>query len=303
VGTKVDRGFLVEDTTTDLVTRSLFEGGMDLEARAYRTFDLGGAFGIERVQHVIEPRLSYNYISSEGGRMDLPQFDGTDQIFPSNGVTYSLTNRIKARGVPTEAEPRGRVWELLRLTFSQTYDLEEPPAVPPVSPINLPAPTTPVPPTTTSPIPPTTITSVQGQRLSDLVADLIVEPAFGLRFRGTAAFDPYAKDVRSATTDVIYQTDAILATFGTRHGQSGDLQFIQGDLRVRLSPRWLVRFATNYDVQTSTVVENRIEAEFREQCWAISAAFIDRTTEDEFRISINLLELGQYGFGQVLGAQ
>jgi len=120
---------------------------------------------------------------------------------------------------------------------------------------------------------------------------------------GTAAFDPYERDVRFATTDVAYETRDFSATFGTFHGLGGELQFIRGELRARLSPRWAVRVASNYDLLTSTVVENRLEVEFREQCWAITAAFIDRTNEDAFHITINLLELGQYGFGQAFGAQ
>src|SRR5262249_32720887 len=232
---------------------------------------------------------------SDANQNELPQYDGVDLIRPSNGVTYSLTNRIKARGVASEAFPKGRVWELARFTLSQTYDLEEPPQVPPVSPINQPAPTV-------STIPPSVI-NVKGQRLSDLFADLILEPVYGLQFRGTATFDPYARDVRSATIDVAYQTEAFRASLGTRHGEGGELQFIQGELGARLSPRWSFRFTTNYDIQSATVVENRLEVEFREQCWAITAAFIDRTNEDEFHVSVNLLELGQYGFGRALGLQ
>ncbi len=291
VGTRVDRGFLVEDTESSLLTRSLFEGGIDLEARAYRVFDLGGAFGIQRLQHAIEPRVSYNYVS-DVDQTELPQFDGLDTIRPANGVTYSLTNRIKARGTPSELYPTGRVWEVVRLTFSQTYDLEEPPTTLPTSPLNQPIPPGAVPPTITTP---------PGQRLSDLLADLILEPAYGLRFRGTAAFDPYAVDVRSATMDLSYETPDIFVGFGTRHGPGGEFQFVQGEVRARLSPRWAVRFATNYDLISGTVVENRFEVSFREQCWAIAGAFIDRTDEDAVQVTVNLLELGQYAFGQAFG--
>jgi hypothetical protein len=52
---------------------------------------------------------------------------------------------------------------------------------------------------------------------------------------------------------------------------------------------------------SGTVVENRLEVNFREQCWGITAAFIDRTTEDEFHVTVNLLELGQLGFGRAFG--
>jgi LPS-assembly protein len=291
VGLRTERGFIVESTTDEFTHRSLFETGLDLEARAFRVFDLGGALGIQRLQHAIEPRLSYNFVS-EANQDDLPQFDGTDLIRPTNGVTYSLTNRLKARSEPSETYPQGRVWEVLRLTFSQTYDLEDPPQVQPISPVNLPG-----------TAPPVSIPPVRGRRLSDLSADLIFEPVFGLRFRGTAGFDPYAMEVRTATTDLTYQTKDIYATFGTRHGEGGELQFIQGEVGGRLSSRFYARFSSQYDLLSDTVVENRFELSYREQCWAITAAFIDRTNEDEFRISINLLELGQYGFGQAFVSQ
>jgi LPS-assembly protein len=272
VGRIQDRGFNVEDTRKELTTRTLFEGGLDLEARAYRVFDLGGAFGIQRIQHAIEPRVSYSYVSEED-QDDLPLFDGLDRIRANNTLGYSLTNRIKARGVPSDLYPQGRIWELLRLTFSQSYDIEKPKA------------------------------ERAGRRLSDLVGDLIVEPLYGVQFRGTARFDPYEPDVRSATIDLAYETPSLRVAAGTRHGQGGELQFLQGEIGAQLGPRWGVRFRTNYDFVSERVVENRLEVIFRAQCWAITAAFIDRVDEDEFQISINLLELGQYGFGRAFTTQ
>ena len=130
------------------------------------------------------------------------------------------------------------------------------------------------------------------------MADLILEPLWGIRFRGTASFDPYDARVTAATTDLSYEAARWRATFGTRHGDNGKLAFIQGSLEARLGARWTARFSSDYNIDTGTVIENRLEVDFREQCWAITAAFIDRVDEDEFRISINLLELGQYGFGR-----
>jgi LPS-assembly protein len=293
VGVKVDRGFLVEDTVDEVIHRPLFEGGVDFEARAYRVFDLGGALGIEKIQHAIEPRVSYLYINNID-QNKFPQYDGVDLVRGTNGVTYSLTNRLKARAVPGEDGAKGRTWELLRFTLSQTYDVEEPPRTELISPINLPVTPGLPPPTTLPPL-------ARGKRLSDLTADLILEPVYGLRFRGTAAFDPYEKDVTSATTDAAYETKDFLVSFGTRHGLSGELQFIQGELRARITNNWAIRVLSNYDVLTDTIVENRFEVEYRQQCWAITAAFINRTDENEFHVTVNLLELGQYGFGRAFG--
>jgi hypothetical protein len=153
-------------------------------------------------------------------------------------------------------------------------------------------------------VPPAPGTSVRApNRLTDLVGDFIFEPVYGLYFRGTASFDPYEIDVRSATMDLSYQTTDLFVGVGSRHGLSGEPQFVQGELRARLSPRWAVRFATNYDLVTSSVIENRFEVFFREQCWGISAAFVDRVDEDEFHVTVNLLELGQYGFGRAFVSQ
>ena len=307
VGTKVDRGFIVEDTRKELTVRSLFEAGADLEARAYRVFDLDGALGIQKLQHLIEPRVSYNFLEGDDSKK-LPQWDGTDAIAPAHTVTYSLTNRLKARAVGEDDRP-GRVWEVIRFTLSQTYSIEPEPIVPTL--VGTPVPVLPPTPTTaaaaaarrrklaqTAPIPTTTDANGTPKRLSDVVADLIFEPVFGVRFRGTASFDPYEARVTSATTDFFYEATRWRAGFGTVHGDAGQLIYIQGSLQAKLGTRWTVRLSSDYNVDTGTVIENRLEVDFREQCWGITAAFIDRSNEDEFRITVNLLELGQYGFGR-----
>jgi LPS-assembly protein len=295
IGTSVDHGIVVEDTKTTPVARSLFEAGLDLDARAYRVFDLDGAFGIQKLQHVIEPRVSYNFLGGDDPD-NLPQWDGIDVIKSSNLVTYSLINRLKAREVSQDERP-GRVWELIRFTLSQTYTIN--PTATSTTVFGAPVVITP---STTPTITPTnsttTITTITPKRLSDVGADLIVEPLFGIRFRGTATFDPYDAKVTTATTDLSYEASQWRAAFGTRHGTDGRLVFIQGSLQAQIGTRWTVRFSSDYNTDTGTVIENRLEIDFKEQCWGFTAAFIDRQTDDEFRISINLLELGQYGFGR-----
>jgi len=282
VGTSVDHGIVIEDTDKAFVARSLIEAGADLEARAYRVFDLDGAFGIAKLQHVIEPRVSYSYIDGDDPN-DLPQWDGIDVIKPSNVITYSLVNRLKARAVSDGDRP-GRVWEVIRFTLSQTYTIDPTPTSNIV--FGTPGQTS------------STITTTTPNHLSDIGADLIFEPLYGVRFRGTAAFSSYDGKITAATTDLSYEAARWRASFGTRHGQDGTLVFIQGAIEAKIGDRWTARFSSNYNMQTGTVIENRLEVEFREQCWAITAAYINRVNDDEFRITINLLELGQYGFGR-----
>ena len=209
VGAKVDQGFVVEDTRKELTVRSLFEAGVDLDARAQRVFDLNGAYGIQKLQHLIEPRVNYNFLDGDDSR-DLPQYDGIDTITPGHTVTYSLTNRLKARAVGQDDQP-GRVWEVIRFTLSQTYTID-PEAIVTTSAVPIPTPTTTTAaarrrrlaqenePTTT-----TITSSITPKRLSDVGADLILEPLWGIRFRGTATFDPYEARVTTATTDLSYE--------------------------------------------------------------------------------------------------
>jgi LPS-assembly protein len=283
VGTTIDHGVTVEKTRSDLLSRTLFEGGADLEARAYRVFDTDGAFGIQRLQHVIEPRISYSYITGNQSG-EIPQWDGVDANTEGNTVTYSLTNRLKARSVADGDQP-GRVWELARLTLSQTYNLDPTPSTVTKA-IDVSAGTA------------TISKSNTAQRFSSVTGDLLLEPVYGIRFRGTAGFDPYEGRISSLVTDASYEAKDWRVAFGARHTLDARLQFIQAEVNAKLGQRWMVHFSSNYDVETHTIVENRFEVTFREQCWGFTAAYINRTNDDEFHITINLLELGSYGFGQ-----
>jgi LPS-assembly protein len=292
VGLGVDRGYVVEDTVNEFTSRSLFEAGFDVEARAARVFDLGGALGIQRLLHTIEPRVTYAFVAGDD-RTDLPRWDSVDVLRPANLFTYSLTNRIKAREAVDEEGKAGRVWELLRLTFSQSYNVD--PLTLPASPAGVLNPAF---------VPTTTIVGpgTVGRRLSDLAGDFIFEPLYGIRLRATASFDPY-ESLRptAAVIDATYESRDWKVTLGTRHGDGGALNFLQGAVRARLGQRWTVEFTSNYDVQASSVVENRVSVEFREQCWAIVASYTHGVDEDKFAITVNLLELGQYGFGTGFG--
>lgn len=260
VGTKVQQGLTVEDTERELVARTLFETGVDAEARAFRTYPMDGRFGLARIQHLIEPRVGYGFVG-KGGR-DLPQFDGVDAIPPQSGVTYSLTNRIKARQLLPDGKA-GAPYELLRFLLSQSYNLR-----------------------------------ADDRPLSDITGDLIVQPVFGLHFRTDATYNVYGEGLRTFNTDLAYTAARWRGSLGTRHGQDARLQFVRGEVAAQLGRRWAVRGATHYDSEAKVFVENRVEVEFREQCWAIGLLLIDRVDEDEIHVTLNLLELGSFGFGR-----
>jgi hypothetical protein len=57
-----------------------------------------------------------------------------------------------------------------------------------------------------------------------------------------------------------------------------------------------VRGATSWDVLSGRAIENWVGIDWRFDCWAISAEYVNRRgDENEFRISVNLLGIGQTG--------
>lgn len=224
---------------------------------------MNGRFGLARIQHLIEPRVGYAF-TSKGGR-DLPQFDGVDNIPPQSAVTYSLTNRIKARPLLADGKA-GAPYELLRLLVSQSYNFR-----------------------------------ADERPLSDIVGDLILQPVFGLYFRTDASYSVHGEGLRTFNTDLVYTAARWRGSVGTRHGQDARLQFVRGEAAAQLGRRWAVRGSTHYDAEAQVFVENRVEVEFRQQCWALGVALIDRVDEDEVHVTVNLLELGSFGFGRAFG--
>ena len=100
-------------------TRELFEARNSLEARFYRSLQVGGE-RVERLVHLVEPRVNYWYINPID-QQELPQFDRVDFVSPQNRVTYSLTNRLLAKIKETDGSIRTH--EVASLSLSQSLNL------------------------------------------------------------------------------------------------------------------------------------------------------------------------------------
>ncbi len=100
-------------------SRELFEAENSLEARFYRSFEIGGE-RLSRLIHVVEPRVNYWYVNPVD-QQRLPQFDSVDFVSPQNRVAYSLTNRLLAK--VKGADGSLRTHEVVSLSLSQSYNL------------------------------------------------------------------------------------------------------------------------------------------------------------------------------------
>lgn len=290
VGSTVSSGGVPVEVTEDTPrTRALGEAGADLEARASRVFDAGGALGISRLQHLIEPRVNYTFIDGVN-KSKLPQWEpgggvvnplgvplaelGIDRIPKLSRFTYSLTNRLNAKPEAGGGQEAVR-WELIRFALGQTYDFFPP---------------------------------FGGKPFGNVTGELTVQPNQYFRFRGNAGYDVYGQGFQSVNTDVSAMIRDVTATAGTRFDHSAKIEFVTGQIQAKLTRNLDAHSSINYDVQSGTPVEMRFGLDVLCQCASITLEYVRREgsglarNEDEFHFSVNLLGLGRVGTKAGLGA-
>jgi hypothetical protein len=153
-------------------------------------------------------------------------------------------------------------WEMARFTVAQIYDFSR----------------------------------IGDEPVRDLRAEAVVQPTQHLRFSSNAAWNMYGLGLRELNTDVSANLGRVTATVGTRFNEVAELSFVRAELAARLTGNLEARASTNWDAKNAVIIENRVGIELHYQCWAIMIEYVDRhNSEDEVRLSINLLGLGQVG--------
>lgn len=249
-------------TKNEWVRREMYEIETNLETRIQRVYQINLWSGINAIQHVLEPRVYYRFVP-ERTQSDLPQFDGIDNIPKENRYVYSLVNRINARsGSGNDV----RKWEFARLTLTQYYDM-----------------------------------NLSEKRFSDIYGDMALTPIEPLRLRMDAVYSTYQHNISSFNSDISFSKERWGLTFGSRYDWISDIKFLSGSVEARLNPQWNIYVTSRYDVKAKEIIENRYEVGYRKQCWGVDFLYIKRIDEDEFRVTLNFLELGSIPFGRVLG--
>jgi LPS-assembly protein len=257
VGTRVSRGVgaLVEVTEDEARLRRLLEAGADVETQLSRVYSTGGVWGIDAMLHTIEPRVNYTWITGKD-QDRLPVWtEGIDRIPDTSLVTYSLTNRLRARTIGgTDAEAVR--WEALRVAVGHSYDLRQ-------------------------------------ERAGDITGTVIVQPSERIRLRGDIAHSVRGEGVQIATSDLLLRVDPVSFSVGSRYSDPSDINFVTTGLVWDVN-RWLTVRSTNYfDIRTSTFVEARAGADIRFQCWSLSVEYVKRERrDDELLFAVNLLGVG-----------
>lgn len=278
VGQRVTRvgALTVEESVHDPRVRRQVEWGVEAESRVSRVYTSDGRGGVAAYQHVIEPRVKIIQIRGLDQK-DHPRYDpgagtatgidpgyerrvGIDGIGKANEITYYLTNSLNAKTVAGPDQQPVR-WEMARFTVSQTFKMD------PVS-----------------------------QPLKDLYADLTISPNQRIGFHADARYNVYDLGLREANADIRLVYPRFAAAVGPRFNEQGESRYLKAEALVRVLGNVDVRGSTAWDVRRGRAIENRVGIDWRFDCWSVMAEYVNRRgDENEFRISVNLLGLGQLG--------
>ena len=269
-------GIFVEESVNDPRVRRQVEWGIEAESRVSRVYTNQGGGDVAAYQHVIEPRVRVIQIRGVEQK-DYPQYDpgastasgidpgyerrvGIDRLGKANEITYYLTNSLNAKTVAGPDQQPVR-WEMVRFTLSQTFKMD------PVS-----------------------------QPLKDLYADLTISPNQRIGFHADARYNVYDLGLREANADIRLTYPRFVVAVGPRFNEQGNSRYAKAEALVKLFSNIDVRGSTAWDVLRSRSIENRVGIDWRFNCWSVMAEYVNRHgDENEFRVSVNLLGLGQLG--------
>ena len=264
----------IDNTRDTIRLRQQMEGGVLLETRASRVYNLSDPGSIAALQHVIEPRANIIEIRGINQKAN-PQFDpgggptagidpgyeartGIDAINKANEVTYSIANHLNARTTSGANEEAVR-WELARMTLSQTYNFL------PVS-----------------------------QPFKDLIGEVMVQPNEHFRISANARYNVYNLGLRDANGLFSAIFRDFSASVGPRFNEQQTFRFLQTEATARLSRFVDAKTSSAWDVTAGRATEARGGLDIHFDCWAILTEYVHRYGQDsEFRFSINLLGVGQ----------
>jgi LPS-assembly protein len=278
IGEQVTRvgGLTVEQSVEDPRVRRQVEWGVEAESRISRVYTTDGSGSTAAYQHVIEPRVKITEIRGFDQK-DYPNYDpgastatgidpgyerrtGIDRLDKANEITYYLTNLVNAKTVSGPDQQPVR-WELARFTLSQTFKMD------PVA-----------------------------EPFKDLYGDLTVQPNQRIGFHADARYNVYNLGLRDANADIRLTYPRFSLALGPRFNEQVGSRYMHAEARVNVLSNLDVRGSTSWDVAKDRAIENRVGIDWRFNCWAVAAEYVNRHGgENEFRISINLLGLGELG--------
>ncbi len=122
------------------------------------------------------------------------------------------------------------------------------------------------------------------------------QPNQRIGFHADARYNVYDLGLREANADVRLVYPRFAVAVGPRFNEQGGSRYAKAEALVKVRSNVDVRGSTAWDVRRGQAIENRVGIDWRFSCWSVMAEYVNRRgDENEFRISINLLGLGQVG--------
>jgi len=88
-----------------------------------KIFEKKGKFFAQKIKHVIEPQVDFNYISAIDVFDRLIRFDHVEAVAPLNEIKYGIANRFYAKK-KTKGSKKPMPWEFLTIELNQHYSLD-----------------------------------------------------------------------------------------------------------------------------------------------------------------------------------
>jgi LPS-assembly protein len=101
---QLEPGIDIGTALTDTINRKALEGTVDVRPPALSRIFEGSVAG-HQLKHVIEPRVTYRYVTGVNNFANILRFDARDILSNTNEVEYGVTNRLYSKR--SSADPEG----------------------------------------------------------------------------------------------------------------------------------------------------------------------------------------------------
>ena len=264
--------------TDDRYTREALSTELSLTGPSFsRLFD--GKLGpFTKFKHVIEPRVTWDYLAGRDDFAATPLFDEIDSLVPTNVVRTSLLQHLLAKG------EQGGSREIASLEIARRYFVKLPGDG-----------------TAAGPLPGT-----QKSSPWDLILRVNATSALNLDVRTT--WDSHADQITSASVTAVvsgaerslalslFDSHPVIPAPATDPGASAQLR-VSGGMPI-LPKRLRFDVEANYDLSKGRMLESRTLLTLQASCFKILAEYRDLRTGDvpsrDFRVALTLKNIGSF---------
>lgn len=290
-----DRDMLDEDEqlvsrVDEFPLRGVFEGGFDARTKFARDYSLTDSPSWSGLYHTLEPFVAMRYANRSSGD-EIPLFDRIEGIDGRDVATYGVDSTFLMRRLPGGKSRGSGLFELGRLSVSQSYNLTR---------------------------------KVLDDHFSDIDVAGFIQPMEKLALRTLASYNVGANQIRGANASISWEMGPIGPILrGPRSRVAASYRYVRSDSAntVLQSTEMLARlsFTRNlslglkglYDIIGNTFVERAVGMTFTSSCdcWSVGVGVVqlvnpsvsfggnERGNPEELQVRLALELFGLGGFG------